>query len=147
MLALSDDRQSFLWAYALTFFRLAMWSGEGLFVVLAGILATRTMDSSLAWTIVLAMVAGIMILMFGYHLRMLPYPLEDAPAEKVDESPLQAVWSTIVEFLKRSNSISGHLRTLLYRFGEGQLVKMAAPFLMDSIEAGGFTLALQTLVI
>ena len=59
-----------------------MWSGEGLFVVLAGVVATRTMDSAFAWTIVLGMVAVIMILMFGYHQRMLPFPIEDAPAEK-----------------------------------------------------------------
>ena len=52
MLALSDDRQSFFVGIRSTFFRLAMWSGEGLFVVLAGVVATRTMDSAFAWTIV-----------------------------------------------------------------------------------------------
>ena len=141
MLALSDDRQSFFVGIRSTFFRLAMWSGEGLFVVLAGIVATRTMDSAFAWTIVLGIVAVIMILMFGYHQRMLPFPIEDAPAEKAGESPLQAVWSTIVEFFKKDQILLAVTFVLLYRFGEGQLVKMAAPFLMDSIEAGGLGLS------
>ena len=101
MLALSDEKQSFFVGIRSTFFRLAMWSGEGLFVVLAGIMATRTMDSALAWTVVLGLVALIMILMFGYHQKMLPYPVEDKPAEQADESPLQAVWSTIAEFFKK----------------------------------------------
>ena len=141
MLALSDDRQSFFVGIRSTFFRLAMWSGEGLFVVLAGVLATRTMDSAFAWTVVLGMVAGIMILMFGYHQRMLPYPLEDTPTEKANESPLQAVWSTIAEFFKKDQILLAVTFVLLYRFGEGQLVKMAAPFLMDSVEAGGLGLS------
>ena len=141
MLALTDDRQSFFVGIRSTFFRLAMWSGEGLFVVLAGVVATRTMDSAFAWTIVLGMVAVIMILMFGYHQRMLPFPIEDAPGEKERESPLRAVWSTIVEFFKKDQILLAVTFVLLYRFGEGQLVKMAAPFLMDSIEAGGLGLS------
>ena len=101
MLALSDDRQSFFVGIRSTFFSLAMWSGEGLFVVLAGILATRTMDSSLAWTIVLAMVAGIMILMFGYHLRMLPYPLEMPQQKKWMNHPCKPFGVPSWNFLKK----------------------------------------------
>ena len=83
----------------------------------------------------------IMILMFGYHQKMLPYPVEDKPAEQADESPLQAVWSTIAEFFKKEQIGLAVTFVLLYRFGEGQLVKMAAPFLMDTIEAGGLGLS------
>jgi PAT family beta-lactamase induction signal transducer AmpG len=141
MLALSDEKQSFFVGIRSTFFRLAMWSGEGLFVVLAGILATRVMDSAMAWTLVLGMVAVIMIVMFAYHQKMLPYPGEDKPAEQAEESPLQAVWSTIAEFFKKEQIGLAVTFVLLYRFGEGQLVKLAAPFLMDTIEAGGLGLS------
>ena len=44
-------------------------------------------------------------------------------------------------FFKKDQILLAVTFVLLYRFGEGQLVKMAAPFLMDSIEAGGLGLS------
>ncbi|WP_020402504.1 MFS transporter [Gracilimonas tropica] len=141
MLALSEEDQSFFVGIRSTFFRLAMWSGEGLFVVLAGLIATSTGSASFSWISILAIVALLMFVMSAYHGFMLPAPADDHPVRVEGESPLKAVWETFVEFFKKDQIVLAILFILLYRFGEGQLVKLAAPFLMDTREAGGLALS------
>lgn len=141
MLALSDDKQSFFVGIRSTFFRLAMISGEGLFVVLAGIIATRTGSSTFSWISILGIVAILMFLMSFYHKFILPEPAEDHAVKNEGESPFNAVWKTFVEFFKKDQIILAILFVLLYRLGEGQLVKLAAPFLLDARDAGGLGLS------
>ena len=141
MLSLSDDRQSFFVGIRSTFFRLAMWSGEGLFVVFAGLLATRIEDPATPWILVLGGLAILMAGMSAYHAAVLPAPAEDAPARREGESPLQAVWDTLADFFRKDQIVLAVFFVLLYRLGEGQLVKLAAPFLMDSRELGGLGLS------
>lgn len=141
MLALSDDKQSFFVGIRSTFFRLAMISGEGLFVVLAGVIATKTGSSSFSWISILAIVAVLMFLMSFYHKFILPKPAEDFAVKNEGESPFKAVLHTFVDFFKKEQIILAILFVLLYRLGEGQLVKLAAPFLLDAREAGGLGLS------
>jgi PAT family beta-lactamase induction signal transducer AmpG len=140
MLALSDDKQSFFVGIRSTFFRLAMISGEGLFVVLAGVIATRSGSTSFSWISILGIVAILMFLMSFYHKFILPTPAEDVAVKNEDESPLKAVWNTFVGFFKKDQIVLAILFVLLYRLGEGQLVKLAAPFLLDARDVGGLAL-------
>lgn len=140
MLALSDDRQSFFVGIRSTFFRLAMWSGEGLFVVFAGLLATRIDNPATPWILVLGALAALMLGMSAYHAAILPTPAEDAPARREGEPPLRAVLETLADFFRKDQIVLAVFFVLLYRLGEGQLVKLAAPFLMDSRELGGLGL-------
>src|SRR5690554_2243276 len=141
MLALSEERQAFFVGIRSTFFRLAMISGEGLFVILAGIIATQSGNVTFSWVSILGIVALLMFVMTFYHSVMLPKPASDFPVRSEGESPLKAVWETFVEFFKKDQIVITVLFILLYRFGEGQLVKLAAPFLMDSREVGGLALS------
>ena len=141
MLSLSEDRQSFFVGIRSTFFRLAMWSGEGLFVVFAGLLATRIEDPATPWILVLGGLAVLMAGMSAYHAAVLPAPAEDAPARREGEPPLKAVWDTLADFFRKDQIVLAVFFVLLYRLGEGQLVKLAAPFLMDSRELGGLGLS------
>jgi PAT family beta-lactamase induction signal transducer AmpG len=141
MLSLSEERQSFFVGIRSTFFRLAMWSGEGLFVVFAGLLATRIEDPATPWILVLGGLAVLMAGMSAYHAAVLPAPAEDAPARREGESPLKAVWDTLADFFRKDQIVLAVFFVLLYRLGEGQLVKLAAPFLMDSRELGGLGLS------
>ncbi len=141
MLALSDDKQSFFVGIRSTFFRLAMISGEGLFVVLAGIIATKSGSSTFSWMSILGIVAVLMFLMSFYHRFILPEPADDYPVKNEGESPFAAVLKTFVAFFKKEQIVLGILFVLLYRLGEGQLVKLAAPFLLDSRDIGGLGLS------
>src|SRR5690606_6741936 len=77
MLALTDDKQSFFVGIRSTFFRLAMISGEGFLVVLAGVLATKTGSITFSWISVLGIVSMLMLAMSGYHSLTLPKPEND----------------------------------------------------------------------
>ncbi|MEX2362785.1 MAG: MFS transporter, partial [Balneolaceae bacterium] len=141
MLALNEEDQSFFVGIRSTFFRLAMWSGEGLFVVLAGIIATSSGSVTFSWVSILGIVALLMFVMSAYHGFILPKPAGDFPVRNEGESPLKAVWESFVEFFQKDQILLAILFIMLYRFGEGQLVKLAAPFLMDARELGGLGLS------
>lgn len=140
MLALDEEDQSFFVGIRSTFFRLAMISGEGLFVVLAGVIATFYGSVTFSWVSILGIVAVIMLAMSLYHSVMLPAPDGDYPVRNEGESPFKAVWETFVQFFKKDQILLAILFIMLYRFGEGQLVKLAAPFLLDAREVGGLGL-------
>lgn len=140
MLALDEEDQSFFVGIRSTFFRLAMISGEGLFVVLAGVIATFYGSVTFSWVSILGIVAVMMLAMSLYHSVMLPAPDGDYPVRNEGESPFKAVWETFVQFFKKDQILLAILFIMLYRFGEGQLVKLAAPFLLDAREVGGLGL-------
>jgi PAT family beta-lactamase induction signal transducer AmpG len=141
MLALSDDKQSFFVGIRSTFFRLAMISGEGLFVVIAGVIATKSGSSTFSWISILGIVAVLMFVMSFYHRFMLPTPDGDFAVKNEGESPFNAIAKTFVDFFKKDQIVLAVLFVLLYRLGEGQLVKLAAPFLLDSRDLGGLGLS------
>lgn len=92
----------------------------------------------LAWSITCGVLAALMIISFVYHRFVLPYPDTDKAAASGDFG--KEFLRTFVLFFQKKNIgvILGFL--LLYRLGEAQLVKLAAPFLLDSAEAGGLAL-------
>ncbi len=92
----------------------------------------------LAWSITCGVLAALMIVSFVYHRFVLPYPETDKAAASGNFG--KEFLRTFVLFFKKKNIgvILGFL--LLYRLGEAQLVKLAAPFLLDSAEAGGLAL-------
>lgn len=141
MLALDEEDQSFFVGIRSTFFRLAMISGEGLFVVLAGIIATSSGSINFSWASILGIVALLLFVMSAYHSFILPKPTGDYPVRNDGESPFKAVVETFVAFFKKDQILLAILFVMLYRFGEGQLVKIAAPFLLDSKEIGGLGLS------
>lgn len=140
MLALDEEDQSFFVGIRSTFFRLAMISGEGLFVVLAGIIATSSGSVAFSWVSILGIVALLLFVMSAYHGFMLPKPAGDYPVRNEGENPFKAVLETFVDFFKKDQILLAILFVMLYRFGEGQLVKLAAPFLLDAKELGGLGL-------
>ena len=141
MLGLSDHEQAFFVGIRSTFYRFAMLTGQGLLVILAGYFE-ETYSIKTAWMIVFFILAGMFILFFLYHNFILPKP----PSDKKRKVPsgekfFEEFLNTFVLFFKRKGIliIIGFL--LLYRFSEAQLVKIAAPFLLDSKEAGGLALS------
>ncbi|MCS7054296.1 MAG: AmpG family muropeptide MFS transporter [Ignavibacterium sp.] len=141
MLGLSQGEQSFFVGIRSTFYRLSMITGQGLLVILAGFLEESTGNIPLAWSITFFILAGLFIGFFIYHKFILPYPPNDFPAKKsYSDSIFENFIETFAAFFKRKNIgiILGFI--LLYRLAESQLVKIAAPFLLDSKEVGGLGL-------
>jgi MFS transporter, PAT family, beta-lactamase induction signal transducer AmpG len=143
MLGLNRHDQAFFVGIRNTFYRLAMITGQGALVVLAGQLEISLKDIPLAWTISIAVMACLFLLLFGYHKFILPYPkIDKSVVETVSvESVLKEFFLTFVKFFKKNNIgiILGFI--LLYRMGEAQLTKIASPFLLDPKTAGGLGLS------
>jgi MFS transporter, PAT family, beta-lactamase induction signal transducer AmpG len=149
MMGLNENQQAFFVGIRNTFYRLAMITGQGILVILAGFLESSTLlgnpengnNIPLAWAVTFAVIALLFVLFAVYHKLFLPHPPEDI--EKASESFKKTIAGFAetfkAYFVKREIwTILGFL--LLYRLGEAQLGKMASPFLLDPIEVGGLGL-------
>lgn len=142
MLGLEQHQQAAFVGVRSTFFRLAMITGQGALVYIAGQLETNLGSISTAWSLTFFGTAGMFILLSLYHRFILPYPSSDTAA--VAETKLSTVFqefiNTFVEFFKKKEIISILAFLLLYRFAEAQLLKLATPFMLDARDKGGLAL-------
>ncbi len=101
----------------------------------------RSGNITFAWTISFGILAIMFFGFFIYHKFMLPYPESDVKHENGDGRGFfkEFIHTFVLYFNKKEIwVILGFL--LLYRLSESQLIKLAAPFLIDSREAGGLGL-------
>lgn len=142
MLGLKEHQQAAFVGVRSTFYRIAMITGQGALVVVAGNYETTTGNIPLAWTITFTILAALFLLFFLYHKVILPHPTADAPTvEGGSDDLLREFVRTFVSFFKKPRIGITLAFLLLFRFAEAQLVKLASPFLLDSAEAGGLALS------
>ncbi len=138
--ALDDKQQAFFTGIRATFYRLSMIFGSGLLVIIAGNIGDSTGDLALGWSVAFIISAVLFILFFIYHKIILPHPETDKPVKEADAIPFARAFAT---YFKQDKIIIILLFILLYRLGEGLLVKMAQPFLLDSHDAGGLNIGVS----
>jgi PAT family beta-lactamase induction signal transducer AmpG len=142
MLALPQHEQAAFVGVRSTFYRIAMIAGQGGLVALAGAISEQTGNVPLAWSIIFFILAGIFILLFVYHRFVLPVPDSDRPLLHDENSDLVGEFiSTFTAFFKRKDIYIILAFLLLFRFGEAQALKLAAPFLLDPAAKGGLGLS------
>jgi len=141
MLSLKEGQQSYFVGIRSTFYRLAMISGQGLLVILAGFFEVYTQNIPLAWSITFVVLAVLFICFYVYHKKYLPQTETGIPLMRFD------IKEIFKEFFQRFSSFFGKRNIfwalsfiLLFRLGEAQLVKMAPPFMLDSPQEGGLGL-------
>jgi MFS transporter, PAT family, beta-lactamase induction signal transducer AmpG len=141
MLGLKQHQQAYFVGIRSTFYRIAMLSGQGLLVILAGYLEESSGKIHFAWQITFLILAALFVLFFIYHLFILPHPKSDSSRDKVQlQHFISEFLRTFVSFFKKKEILIIVLFILLYRLAEAQLVKMALPFLVDPKEVGGLAL-------
>ena len=140
ILALSDHEQAWFVGIRNTFYRVAMITGQGLLVMVAGSLEQRTSDVPLAWSIVFLLLAAIYLLLFAWHVRVLPKPDLDTPGDVQPREMLARFLETFVLFFRKEHIGKILAFLMLYRIAESQLVKLASPFLLDDRGVGGLGL-------
>lgn len=141
MLGLSERQQSFFVGIRNTFWRIASIAGQGGLVYLSGVLINHGQNIKSAWMMVLTATGIIYFLIGLYHKFILPKPASDPHMElSGGKEAINEYFKTLVSFFKRKNIVIFLLFVLLYRLGEAQLTKMAAPFLLDTKAAGGLGL-------
>ncbi len=138
MIGLTKHQQAFFVGIRSTFYRLAMITGQGLIVILAGYLEI-VYKPTIAWSLTFGAIAAMLVVSGIWHLVFLPKTEYDRAARS-SENPLQAFFGTFVLFFKKKKIGFIVAFLLLYRLGEAQLVKLASPFLLDTPSQGGLGL-------
>lgn len=151
MLGLSSGDQSFFVGIRNTCYRLATIFGQGVLVMLAGLLYEGKLFPSikgnipLAWSLTFFLLAAIFIGFSLYHLFVLPKPNSDVSREMVaPKQILRDFGHTFVTFFQKKDVLLMFFFILTYRLGEAQLSKIAPPFLLDSIANGGLNMSTAT---
>jgi PAT family beta-lactamase induction signal transducer AmpG len=141
MLATNERQQALYVGVRTMFYRIATIAGQGLLVMLAGALQTRTGDPRYAWSVALGVLAALFVVFGLWHRFVLPRPAVDRPGEarRIPQF-IREFLGTFGSFFVRPRIVVVMLFLLLYRFGEAQLVKMVAPFLLDPRQKGGLAL-------
>jgi len=97
-------------------------------------------NMALSWSLTLLLASGICTLIAIYHFFTLP---------KVETSRITTHFSMIlidmknvfISFFQKKDILIILAFLLLYRFSEAQLLKLAAPFLLDTYSSGGLQLS------
>jgi PAT family beta-lactamase induction signal transducer AmpG len=140
MLALSEKRQAAFVGVRSTFFRLAMIAGQGALVVLAGKLFEANGSYVTAWQVVFALLAGSFVAAGLWHAFVLPRPAADHAAAR-SANVVAEFGEVFAAFFRKREIVAILAFLLLYRLAEAQLVKLAAPFLLDARDQGGLALS------
>ena len=139
--ALTGHQQAWFVGIRSTFYRLAMITGQGLLIMLAGFLEMETGVVAQSWSLVFCLLAAAFLLLYAWHRRVLPRPHADVAGEVPSLRVLLAKFvETFVTFFEKKHVGKILIFLLLYRFAEAQLAKLAAPFLLDARDAGGLGL-------
>ena len=141
MLALDEGRQSAFVGIRNTFYRIAMVFGQGVLVVLAGLLEKRTGVVTQAWSYTLLATAVILALVTAWHAFALPRPAEDRTAgQKTAGEIFKEFGAAFGTFFTKPGILLLVCFLLLYRLPEALSVKLLYPFFSDAIADGGLGL-------
>ena len=124
-----------------TFYNVAKLFSNGGMVFLAGILIP-ILGNQQAWAIVLAIYAAVMLILGIYNASVLPQQIIQ-PAVSTKEV-FEKLKDVIISFFKKKNIWAGILFIVLYRFAEGQAIKIMPLFLKADRVVGGLGLSEAT---
>ncbi|MEL7120847.1 MAG: MFS transporter [Bacteroidota bacterium] len=146
MLGLSESQQAFFVGIRSTFYRIAMITGQGLVVILAGTLEEKLNMApdqriTYAWVFTFGSLSVLLLIAAVYHYFMLPDPEKEKDSDEVFS--LQQLLVPFISFFRKPNIVPAIAFLLLYRLGEAQLVKIASLFLLDESAKGGLNLSTQ----
>ena len=144
MLALAERTQAAFVGVRSTFYRLAMIAGQGALVVLAGTLRDATGSFTYAWSVVFFVLSALFIGAALLHHMVLPRPAADHAAPR-NAAFVAEFFAVFAAFFRKREIVTILSFLLLYRFAEAQLLKLAAPFLLDPRSVGGLGLSTQQL--
>lgn len=140
MIALDEGQQSFFVGIRSTFYRLSSIFGQGVLVVVAGILEERTGNIPLAWALTIGITAVMFMILTLWHTFTLPRPSGDHAAVSGDMS-VGGFLASFKSFFRKPGVWMAIAFMLLYRLPEAFLLKMVNPFLLSPAESGGLALS------
>ena len=147
MLALEPGDQSLFVGIRSTFYRLSSIFGQGILVMVAGLLETRFGDIPKAWSVTLLAGSLLFAVITIWHIFRLPRPVSDVSRSTGGTQDFKSIviefGRTFVTFFKKKGVVLALVFMLLYRLPEAFLVKMMNPFLLDAKTVGGLGLSTE----
>ncbi len=142
MIALEHKEQSLFVGIRSTFYRIASVFGQGVIVVIAGLLEEHYDNIPLAWQLTLGLSTLLFLLLTLWHLFRLPR-CEKQPQKEDNATSriLKDFARSWVTFFKKDGVWLAITFMLLYRLPEAFSVKMLTPFMLDSVADGGLGLS------
>jgi MFS transporter, PAT family, beta-lactamase induction signal transducer AmpG len=125
------------------FYNFAKLFSNGGMVFLAGVLIP-VWGSTNAWAVVMAVYAGVMLLLGLYSRKALPAN-EIEKKKGSTKEVITTLKDVMVSFFQKKYIWAGILFIMLYRFAEGQAIKIMPLFMKAEKEAGGLGLSESTL--
>lgn len=140
MIALDSGQQSFFVGIRSTFYRLSSIFGQGVLVVVAGVLEEKTGNIPLAWSLTIGLTAVIFSILTIYHTFALPRPAGDSAVSTDGSDSAGEFTKAFVSFFRKPGVWIAIIFMLLYRLPEAFLLKMVNPFLLSTASEGGLGL-------
>ena len=139
MLALDRQRQSSFVGIRNTFYRGGLVLGQGLLVMLGGVLQRRSGDVPRAWGTVLLISAVLLAVIAVYHFFRLPKAAEDR--DRRDSRSSAQIWAEFGEsfrsFFKKTGVWWAIAFMLLFCLPEALSLNLLYPFFKDGADVGG----------
>ena len=146
MIALNQKDQSLFVGIRSTFYRIASVFGQGVIVVVAGLLEESTGRIPLAWSLVLLGSSVLFAALSLWHWFVLLKAEKDSgeggvsAARKTAGDIFREFGNAWLTFFRKPGIWLAVLFMLLYRLPEAFSVKMLTPFMLDPVEEGGLGL-------
>ncbi|MBR1636647.1 MAG: MFS transporter [Bacteroidales bacterium] len=142
MLAHSPSSQAAFIGIRSTFYRISSVFGQGVLVLIAGLVERSSGNIPLSWQVTLGVSALVFAAVSLYHIFFLPRSADDAPRLKADEAAntWKELGASFVTFFTKPGVLLAIFFMLLYRLPEGFLIKMCQPFLVAAADKGGLGL-------
>lgn len=148
MLALTQHLQAAFVGARSVFYRLSSIFGQGVLLVIAGLLETHTGNIPLAWQLTLLITSILFALLSLWHTFFLPKPQTDKSSLEGKQQSALAILRefgrTFVTYFRKPGIWLAMIFMLVYRLPEAFLIKMINPFLVADMEKGGLGLATET---
>jgi PAT family beta-lactamase induction signal transducer AmpG len=137
--ALSAKEQAEYVGWQGAFYNVAKVLSQGVFVYIAGRLEI-SVGVVQAWTIVMLFFGGMLILLSVYHSRMLPVGGVSGQVKTAHEA-FGTFWDVVRTFFEKKFIAWGITFIILYRFAEGQAMKIVPLFMRADRAVGGLGLS------
>ena len=113
---------------------------SGVLVAFTGYLHERTGSYVSAWALVMLIVGGMMLLLGGWHSRVLPHDRRSVDAPRNAREAAATFLDTLRTFFARKGIWTMIVFVLLYRSGVGFIEKIGPLFMLDPRAVGGLGL-------
>lgn len=139
---LNREQQAFYVGVRNAAYKVAWLTGSGGLVFLAGTIAeTTALGVKGGWAVSFGVSAGLLLLCAAVHAFILPEP-EVPPETKEGSKHLtpSEFWNVLLTWLQQRRIAVVILYILIFRLGDALMLKMAQPFLLDTVDKGGLAI-------